>query len=167
LLREELVEGEFRASVPGQRQEQSSRQPVDLADQGLDDATAVLAGDLHEQEIPGASLDERCHMRVSAPGDQVSFPVSRRGPSGDLGWSIMNGDCIDDLPAPLALGTGVLPLSHLAPRPEALNELAVKNASGLKVEASIDRLVTDPHLGPAAVFLRQPTSNLFRRPVVL
>src|SRR6266849_4402780 len=166
LPREELVQGQLRAPIPRQRQEQPSREAVHLADERPDDAAAVLPFDLHEKEVPGVPLDEGRDVRVPPSSDQVSFPVSRLGPSGDLGRSIVNGHSVDDLPTPLALGAGLLALSHPALSSEALDELAVKDAAGLEVEAPIDRLVRDPHLG-AGVLRCEPTGDLLGRPVVL
>jgi len=79
----------------------------------------------------------------------------------------VDGDGVDDLAAPLAIGAAPLALSHPALGSQMFDELPVESAFGLQVQAPINRLVRDAHFGVATVLRGEPASDLLGRPVFL
>jgi hypothetical protein len=53
------------------------------------------------------TLDERGHVAVVRPAQQIAFPMTGNGSVFDLGRPFVDGNRIDDLPACVSVNTGV------------------------------------------------------------
>lgn len=88
LFCEQLVHCEFSPSIPGQREEEPSRQVVQRSDERRDDRLRVLASHPHEDQVPGVPLDERGNVTVLRACDQVALPVAGLDPVLDVRWPV-------------------------------------------------------------------------------
>jgi len=68
-----LVIGKLLATIPGQRLIEFAGEVLRVLDQGGDNAFGVLVGDLDQHEGAGMALDQRRHIAVLGPTDEVAF----------------------------------------------------------------------------------------------
>src|SRR6266436_828426 len=77
------------------------------------------------------ALDERSHVRVVGPREQVAFPMAWNGTVLDFGGTFADGDRIDDLSRQPAWRSATFRIAHAPPCPKMPDQLFLEHAAGL------------------------------------
>src|SRR5277367_2790057 len=79
--------------------------------------------------------------------------------------SFPDRDSLCDLTARVFKDTSVLRAAYAALRPQVCNQLFFQRSPGLNEQATVNGLVRHAHTLVTGILSRQPSGNLFRRPV--
>jgi hypothetical protein len=69
------------------------------------------------------ALDQRSHVRVVGPREQVAFPMAWNGALLDFGRTFADGNRIDDLSRQPAWRGATFRIAHAPPRPKMPDQL--------------------------------------------
>jgi len=105
-----------------------------------DDAFGVLVGNLDQHDVSRVTFDQRRHIAVLGPADEIAFPMTGNSSIFDGGWPLADRDCILDLSEPALLHAGVSRATDRSPGSEMLEQL-LQHSAGLDEQAPVDRLV--------------------------
>jgi len=93
--------------------------------------------------------------------------MPRNGSVVDLGRSLTNRDCVDDLAPWLAFRAGQLRTTKCLAMAQVGDQLFFQDTSSLDEQAPVDRLVGDMHAGIGRIRQPQPPRDLLWRPLQL
>src|ERR1700684_1741840 len=110
-----------------------------------------------------------CHqsrnITVLSTGQQIAFPMTRKGSVFHFRRPLADRNRIDDLPAGLSLLAGMTRAAHAPLRPQMVHQLFFQCAPGLNEQATVNRFVGHAQTLVVGILGLQPPGNLLGRPV--
>src|SRR6202142_1505845 len=105
------------------------------------------------------------NVTVLSTGQQIAFPMTRKGSVFRFRRPLADRNRIDDLPAGLSLLAGMTRAAHAPVRPQMVHQLFFQYAPRLNEQAAVNRFVGHAQALVVGILVLQPPGNLFRRPV--
>src|SRR6202167_5826063 len=105
------------------------------------------------------------NVTVLSTGQQIAFPMTRKGSVFRFRRPLADRNRIDDLPAGLSLLAGMTRAAHAPLRPQMVHQLFFQCAPGLNEQATVNRFVGHAQALVVGILGLQPPGNLFGRPV--
>ena len=111
------------------------------------------------------TLDQRDHVTVARPAQQITLPVSRNSTIFDFRRSLADRNGIDDLALRVPVNAGVPRAADVPLRSQMPNQLLFQRSARLQEQAAVNSFVRRVQALIVRVGLLQPSGNLLRRPV--
>ena len=92
---------QFQAAIPRQRGHEPVGQPPHVPRERLHDRARRASGEANETHVARAPLDQRRHVGLPGPDEQVALPMPRDRAVLDGGGALANRDGPDDVPTRL------------------------------------------------------------------
>src|ERR1019366_4017384 len=112
------------------------------------------------------SFDQRGHVTVARPAQQIALPMTWDGSIFDFCWALANGNSIDDLTARMPVNAGVPRAADPPLGSQMPHQLLFQRTPRLNEQAAINRFVRHAQALVVGMLTLQPSGNLLRRPVL-